>query len=115
MDLAKKFQNWTPVRVYWRDGRPLVDWCYMGATRFTQPFFDNTVEQQMKEPFSLLFRHQTPLDLLGDLYERQPGLEPTGFIFHMSRRCSPRSIATSSFPSRRRSIPSFAPTRKIRR
>ncbi|HEY0426267.1 MAG TPA: hypothetical protein VGC76_00545 [Pyrinomonadaceae bacterium] len=85
MDITEKFQDWTPVRVYWHENRPFVDWCYMGATRFTQPFFDNTVEWQMTQPFNLLFRHQTPLEVLGELNERNPGLEPTGFVFHMSR------------------------------
>ena len=85
MDIAQKFQNWIPARVYWRDREPLVDWCYMGAEMLTQPFFDNSIERRFRSPFNLLFRHQTTLEFLGELYERDRGLEPTGFIFHMSR------------------------------
>jgi hypothetical protein len=36
-------------------------------------------------PANLLFRHQTPLEELGDLVGTQPSLRPTGFIFHLSR------------------------------
>jgi hypothetical protein len=33
----------------------------------------------------LLFRHQTPIETLAELQDIQPGLPPSGFIFHMSR------------------------------
>jgi gluconate kinase len=85
MDLTQKLQNWSPIRVYWRGREPFVDWCYMGAERFTRPFFDDTVERQLNLPFNLLFRHQTPLEFLGELYGQSAGLAPNGFIFHMSR------------------------------
>ncbi len=81
----EKFRNWVPIRVYWREQQPLVDWCYMGNERFTKPFFDNTIELRLCEPFNLLFRHQTSMEFLGEIQEQNPGLEPNGFIFHMSR------------------------------
>lgn len=81
----EKFRNWLPIRVYWRERQPFVDWCYMGNERFTKPFFDNTIELQLREPFNLLFRHQTSMDFLGEMHKQNPGLEPNGFIFHMSR------------------------------
>lgn len=77
--------GWTPIRVYWRQSRPLVDWCYTGRLRFTAPFFDQTVEECLQRPFNLLFRHQTPIDALAEFELLQPGLLPSGFIFHMSR------------------------------
>lgn len=88
MDIAPRAEdlhNWMPVRVFWKAGAPVVDWCYMGDTRFTQPFFDVTVSAQMFDNFSLLFRHQTPVDHLEEIVEQSPHLGPTGFIFHMSR------------------------------
>lgn len=84
LELAN-FRDWVPIRVYSRNTEPFVDWCYAGPTRFTQPFFEDTVEQIFRRPFSLLFRHQTSLDVLGRLCDENPGLPPTGFIFHMSR------------------------------
>lgn len=79
------FSDWLPVRVYWQESRPFVDWCYVGKERFREPFFDLTIERRFRQPFNLLFRHQTPIDFLGELNARLPALAPTGFIFHLSR------------------------------
>jgi len=51
----------------------------------TEPFFDQTIQDLMRQPFNLLFRHRTPIETLAERYETKPGLQPTGFIFHMSR------------------------------
>lgn len=83
--MIQKFRNWAPIRIYWHEGQPFVDWCYMGSERFTEPFYYLTTEEKLRQPFNVLFRHQTPLEFLGELYEQTPGLAPTGFIFHMSR------------------------------
>jgi gluconate kinase len=77
--------DWVPARVYIKNSEPFVDWCYMGPERFTQPFFDDTIERRFQQPFNLLFRYQTPFRILERLYEDSPGINPTGFIFHMSR------------------------------
>lgn len=79
------FAEWTPIRVHWETGRPAVDWAHLGGARFTEPFFDDTVERALRRPFTLLFRRQTSIDALCDLQASAPGLPPTGFIFHMSR------------------------------
>ena len=63
----------------------MVDWGHLGAQRFTEPFFAQTINSCVRHPADLLFRHQTQLDDLGDIAARQPGVQPTGFIFHMSR------------------------------
>ncbi|GAA5120284.1 hypothetical protein JIN84_20565 [Luteolibacter yonseiensis] len=78
-------QGWLPVGITRHTSEPLVDWCRMGSRRFTEPFFDHSVEAAMQEPFNLLFRHQLPLDSLIEWQERSPGPVPDGFIFHMSR------------------------------
>jgi len=81
----KDFSGWIPTRIFWRDSRPMVDWAYLGGRRFTDPFFAQTVESCLRHPADLLFHHQTPLEELGEIAATQPGLRPTGFIFHMSR------------------------------
>ena len=88
MDLKPKIEDladWVPIRFYWSDQKPYVDWCYMGKERFTDSFFDVTIQKRFYEPFNLLFRHQTPIDFLGEMYEKKRGLAPNGFIFHLSR------------------------------
>jgi hypothetical protein len=57
---------------------------YLGARRFTDPFFAQTINPCVRHPADA-FRHQTPLENLGEIVASQPGCRPTGFIFHMSR------------------------------
>ena len=73
------------MRIYWRESRPMVDWGHLGARRFTDPFFAQTLDACVSHPADLLFRHQTSLENLGEIAASQPSLSPTGFIFHMSR------------------------------
>jgi hypothetical protein len=61
----------------------MVDWCWLGDIRFTDPFFDQTITRALRRPFSLLFRHQTPLAALDQA--GNGGERPAGFIFHASR------------------------------
>jgi hypothetical protein len=88
MDMNRTLENlrdWIPVRFYWQENRAFLDWCYLGKKRFTEPFFDQTIERRFREPFNLLFRHQTPIEVLGELHAFRRGFVPSGFIFHMSR------------------------------
>ena len=82
---AAQLAGWTPIRFYFRDARPWVDWCRMSDARFTDPFFDQTVGHALRHPFNLLFRPQTPVEVLADFAATQASLAPTGFIFHLSR------------------------------
>ncbi|HUD47747.1 MAG TPA: hypothetical protein VMR33_13015 [Candidatus Baltobacteraceae bacterium] len=81
----KDFAGWMPIRLRWTQAGLTVDWGYLGDLRFTDPFFAQTVGQSLRNPAHLLFRHETPMETLGELHERSPGLPPTGFIFHGSR------------------------------
>jgi hypothetical protein len=78
-------RGWTPIRVDWRDGRPVVDWCHTEGVVFTEPFFAETVERCLRHPFRLLFRHETTIEVMGRHVTEHPGLPPAGFVFHMSR------------------------------
>ena len=77
--------GWAPIRLYWQGAQAMVDWCYLGNSRFKAPFFEQTIDEALRRPFSLLFRPQTPLEFLGDVVAHKAGLAPAGFIFHMSR------------------------------
>lgn len=81
----ENFRDWMPVRLYWREQKIFVDWWHLGKRRFTAPFFDTTIETLPRKPFNLLFRHQLPVEFLGEIYEQNRGFAPNGFIFHMSR------------------------------
>jgi hypothetical protein len=82
---AEQLKGWIPARVYWQDAAPVLDWCYLGERRLTAPFFDQTVEECLRHPFNLLFRHQTPIAVLAAPHFRRTALAPGGFIFHTSR------------------------------
>jgi hypothetical protein len=77
--------GWLPIRLYWQGAQAMVDWCYLGERRFAEPFFEQTVVACLQNPFETIFRHQTPVEVLGELYEQRPGIAPSGFVLHMSR------------------------------
>jgi hypothetical protein len=77
-----ELRDWSPLRVFWSEGQPMVDWIFMGRRRFEEPFFEDTMQQLLYHPFHCAFRRVTPLASLGTL---PSGIAPTGFIFHMSR------------------------------
>jgi hypothetical protein len=80
---AEQLEDWFPIRLYWAGTEPMVDWCWLGDLRFTDPFFDQAIARAFRRPFSLLFRHQTSLNVLE---QAGKGVEPpAGFIFHASR------------------------------
>ncbi len=87
-----QLSSWVPLDVYWHHAQLMVDWCYIGNHRFTEPFWNHTIAACLRHPFNRLFRHHTPIDGLAELQAAQPGVPPTGFIFHMSR-CGSTLIA----------------------
>lgn len=100
--MTPDLQGWIPIRVYHAEGKAMVDWCYLGARPFIEPFFDQTISSCLVHPFNLLFRQQTPIEVLVDRYQAQPGLNPTGFIFHMSRSGS--TLVSRMFSALQRNI-----------
>jgi hypothetical protein len=87
-----ELDGWIPIRVGQRGTQAVVEWCYRGTRRFAEPFFEQTVAACRQHPFNMLFRYQSPIGVLAELIATQPGLPPSGFIFHMSR-CGSTLIA----------------------
>jgi hypothetical protein len=86
MDLTTRFQGWSPARVSSRNGEAMVEWYRMSEARFTDPFFRTTMDAVRRSPFNLAFGRRTPIATLSELRAAgRPSIEPTGFIFHMSR------------------------------
>src|ERR1700676_286374 len=83
--ISARFHGWSPIRFYWRDEQPMVDWCRTDDIRFKDSFFEQTITRAMRDPFRVLFRHQTPVETLGEIEAESPASAPTGFIYHMSR------------------------------
>jgi hypothetical protein len=101
--------GWIPARVDWRNGEPSVQWRWLGEKRLTEPFFNDTMNRAVRNPFTLLFPHETPIGTLRLRAEIRPGLRPAGFIFHMSRcgstlvsqvlSASPENVVISEAPA----------------
>lgn len=128
IDVAQ-LEGWIPARVLWQEGEPLIDWCFAGEKRFSESYFNDTLNKCIELPFNLLFRHQTSMETLRRLHGDRQGLGPTGFIFHLSRSGStlvsqmlaalPANIVLSEAPPidsvlrSRRFEPSISDTQRI--
>ena len=42
---ASQLAGWVPIRIGWRESGPFADWCHLGGARFTEPFFEHTIER----------------------------------------------------------------------
>src|ERR1700688_4974837 len=88
---AVDLDGWTPVRVYANGGEPVVEWALVDGP-FADPFFEQTANRAMEQPFNAAFARRTPIAALEERHRNAPGLAPAGFIFHMSR-CGSTLIA----------------------
>lgn len=77
--------GWLPVAASWRDDALWVDWSHFGAAPLREPFFDDSVQRCLRQPFNRLFHYATPIARLPEWLEANRHLQPDGFIFHMSR------------------------------
>jgi hypothetical protein len=78
-------EGWLPSGASWRNGRLFVRWAFFGEQRLTEPFFEGDVQRAKRKPFNRLIRYATPIDKLAEWLRDHPGLQPDGFVFHMSR------------------------------
>ena len=86
-----------------------MEWRWLGERRLTEPFFNDTLNRAVRDPFTLLFRHETPIGTLRSRAEIRPGLRLAGFILHMSRcgstlvsqalSASPENLVISEAPA----------------
>jgi hypothetical protein len=77
--------GWLPTRVSPHAGALYLHWAYFGARRLRQPFFESEVYGCAFQPPNRLLRYVTSIEKLAAWLDRHPHLQPSGFIFHMSR------------------------------
>jgi hypothetical protein len=77
--------GWVPARVAWRNSGPRVEWTLMGRRRLLEPFFEQTLDSQMRHPFHQLFRRETSLEEMVEWTDAHPSAPLRGIILHMSR------------------------------
>lgn len=83
--MSDRFTGWVPSRLRTDGSQCRVDWCYLGSRRFAEPFFRDTIQSAMQEPFNQAFWQDTSIDALLDWAHERPGLAPTAFVYHASR------------------------------
>jgi len=74
--------GFTPVALDLGPPGGAIDWGDLGGVRFSEPFFDQTVERWAGGAAARLVR--TGIDVLEAL-DRTPSLDPAAIIFHMGR------------------------------
>lgn len=82
---SESFQNWMPVKIFKMAQETNINWCYMSDKRFVEPFFEMTVAALQRDSFVRSSIRQRPFDELQKISGALSGIQPTGFIFHLSR------------------------------
>lgn len=79
--------GWIPVKLQPEKDSLLCRWLYVGNTPFKEPFFDDTIRScQSQLPENWHFqKSMSSTAVLTDLVKDMDVLEPTAFIFHISR------------------------------
>ena len=82
---GRALKNWIPIKLQ-SDHEILCQWLYVGDKKFTDPFFDETISRCRSIPENgHLKKSMSSTDFLSDLVNDMDVIEPTAFIFHISR------------------------------
>jgi hypothetical protein len=79
----EQLRGWLPIDAVIDEGRPAIEWMDPGNVAFDQPFFHETVDRVKAQVKSRIVI--TDLGFLLQLEKICDSVEPTGFIFHISR------------------------------
>jgi len=79
-------KGWVPVKLHAEDKDLQCRWLYVGANNFTEPFFDDTIAALRVLPENgFLNKRMSSVDELVDRIKEVDTIQPTAFIFHISR------------------------------
>ena len=84
--MQSELRGWLPFQL--RPGPEAADcrWLYVGDTRFTDPFFEETTSRCLSLPENSFGPpRSTRLDQLPEIARGLDALEPSAFVFHVSR------------------------------
>lgn len=83
---ASPAEGWIPIKLYPEDDGLMCRWLYVGNKDFTEPFFDETIAACRSLPENgHLKRSMSSTDVLAGWVKDTDVIEPTAFIFHISR------------------------------
>ncbi len=79
-------KNWIPHQLIYFDNQILLEWLYLADKPFTEPFFfQTTFSCQSFAENKSKFKSLSTFDGLFAMSSDVPSVEPTAFIFHVSR------------------------------
>lgn len=82
--MRSELRGWIPFRL--RAGTADCRWLHVGDTRFTDPFFEETIARCMSSPENFFGPQRfTPLSQLPEIAAECDAVEPSAFVFHVSR------------------------------
>jgi len=87
MNKPSPVEGWIPVKLYTETENNLCRWLYVGNKDFIEPFFDETIaacRSLFPENWHVK-RSMSSTDVLVDWAKEIDVIEPTAFIFHISR------------------------------
>ncbi len=83
--IDNNINGWVPVKLYAEENLQ-CRWLYVGNKNFTEPFFDDTIAARRVLPENgFLNKRMSGIDELADLVKEVDAIQPTAFIFHISR------------------------------
>lgn len=77
--------GWVPIRVERDESDVAVSWCWADGKRFDRPFWTDSINALLSDPFRMLFQHSGNLADLIRHADQHGAIEPTGFVYHLSR------------------------------
>lgn len=86
--------GWVPIRVERADGDVAVSWCWADGMRSDRPFWTDSINELLSDPFRMLFQHSGNLADLIRHADQHRAIEPSGFVYHLSR-CGSTLVASA--------------------
>jgi hypothetical protein len=85
-DALLALKNWIPIKLLDEPNNDFCRWLYVGNKNFTEPFFDETISACRSLPENgHLKRSISSIDILPEWAKGLDAINPTAFIFHVSR------------------------------
>lgn len=87
MNASSPVAGWIPVKLQPTDDDLLCRWMYAGDKAFSEPFFDETIAacRSLYETNWHMKRSMSTCSALAELAQQTDAVEPSAFIFHISR------------------------------
>lgn len=85
-DIAAALREWLPYKLFYHDNQPACEWLYLDEHPFTAPFFDDTISEcRCRESNYNRPKVISSLDILPQWADAIDHVQPSAFIFHVSR------------------------------